>query len=755
MLFNLYSILEEDYMDYSEIQQQKEHRLAAIMFTDMHGFSKMMELDERSTLELLDYHNKTVFELVKKHNGNVIKTIGDAVLADFSSVVNAVSAAVEVQNAIYKYNIDQKGGKQLLIRIGIHIGDIWFLKDDALGEGINIASRLQSLAKPGRICVSRDVYNQIYNKLDLEIISLGRAKLKNIEKEIYAFEILTDFDNDSSSSPVLLDKETPSEEENKSKQEEIVENKAESALIKEIKSEIDQRKSKLQESENKLHLQNQQDNQKEGQDEQSGAMQFKVMDKKFSLETLLQKVPLKEELVLKGINKLKEKGFLKQNKNTGEYEFELFAESHSGTDKRRKRREYYKRRKERNSHSNQNDDTDDKKSSGEEFFESFGEEIGKEFGKLKKKKWWPFRKKTPQEYMAKLEKDTQTSDLVSHIAAYGGVNGFLMFINTYVAESGFPWWLIVASGWGIGLLNHIVDFFTKRKFLKQMKKQFNLSEEQFEILKKMHKQEEGIKGHITSYAGVGILLSVIYSVAPGADASGVFWPGIVLLSWGALGVLPHLASHFPKMNKLKRMFNEAAGAPITDESYEYAETDGQIQEIDEYQKIYNEAQKIKQNLLSQIEHASGIDKSWSEEVMPLLDNFLEQMRLLIERDNNIKSITDDFAKAPLEKEIIELKAKMANTQNQALKKEYEKSISLNEKQLDSLIELENQREIIFLRLNAALLSLKQLQIDLARMKGISYLSELTSFTSVKEKSKELSEYLHFLEESHEEVEKML
>ncbi|HOX92571.1 MAG TPA: adenylate/guanylate cyclase domain-containing protein, partial [Spirochaetales bacterium] len=178
--------------------EHKDYRLAAIMFTDIVGFSRMMGSDEAGTLQLLRYHNEVITEAAARRNGTVIKTIGDAFLVDFRSTVDALRCAMEIQDTFYVHN-KEAGAKTLLLRIGIHLGDIYFFENDALGEGINIASRLQGMARPGCICLSQDVYNQVLNKIEFRAEKLGKVSLKNITKEVHAYEIASsniEFDPD-------------------------------------------------------------------------------------------------------------------------------------------------------------------------------------------------------------------------------------------------------------------------------------------------------------------------------------------------------------------------------------------------------------------------------------------------------------------------------------------------------------------------------------------------------------------------------
>ena len=132
-------------------------RLAAIMFTDIVGFSRQMGADEARMLRLLDAHNQIIQHAVAAHHGTVIKTIGDAFLVDFPSVVNAVQCAQSIQGQIRTHNAGKAPNEQIHVRIGIHLGDIVQRDDDVFGDGVNIASRLQTLAEPDTICLSQRV----------------------------------------------------------------------------------------------------------------------------------------------------------------------------------------------------------------------------------------------------------------------------------------------------------------------------------------------------------------------------------------------------------------------------------------------------------------------------------------------------------------------------------------------------------------------------------------------------------------------
>ena len=166
-------------------------RLAAIMFTDIVGFSRQMGSNETRTLRLLDVHNQLIQQAVANHHGTVIKTIGDALLVDFPSVVHAVQCAQQIQVQFRTHNAEKEKTEQIHVRIGIHSGDIVQRDGDVFGDGVNIASRLQTLAAPDTICISDMVYRDVAKKLDLgTVVSLGKPKLKNIAEQFAVYALL-------------------------------------------------------------------------------------------------------------------------------------------------------------------------------------------------------------------------------------------------------------------------------------------------------------------------------------------------------------------------------------------------------------------------------------------------------------------------------------------------------------------------------------------------------------------------------------
>ncbi|MBV9086756.1 MAG: adenylate/guanylate cyclase domain-containing protein, partial [Acidobacteriaceae bacterium] len=169
--------------------QNLERKLATILSADVAGFSRLMAEDEEQTLKTFRAH-KAVFEsLVSMHKGRIFNTAGDAILAEFGSAVEAVRCATEIQAALETRNHQLPPERQVKFRIGVNLGDVMVQGDDLLGDGVNVAARLQTAAEPGGICISGSVYDQIRNKLSLAFNSLGEKSYKNIPVPIRTFSI--------------------------------------------------------------------------------------------------------------------------------------------------------------------------------------------------------------------------------------------------------------------------------------------------------------------------------------------------------------------------------------------------------------------------------------------------------------------------------------------------------------------------------------------------------------------------------------
>jgi class 3 adenylate cyclase/KaiC/GvpD/RAD55 family RecA-like ATPase len=175
-----------------------ERRLAAIMFTDMVGYTALAQLDERKALELLEIQRRLFEPICVKYHGRVVKTIGDGTLIEFPSALEAVLCAQAIQIEFRRYNTERKGQDEILLRVGIHLGDVIHDQNDVYGDAVNIASRIEPLAEPGGICVSEQVFGQVRGKINADLTRLPPQKLKNVQVPLEIYK-LTPLDESSSS----------------------------------------------------------------------------------------------------------------------------------------------------------------------------------------------------------------------------------------------------------------------------------------------------------------------------------------------------------------------------------------------------------------------------------------------------------------------------------------------------------------------------------------------------------------------------
>ncbi len=168
---------------------KEQRKLAAVMFTDMVGYSALTQKNEKLALELLEEHKRALRSVFPKYGGQEIKTIGDAFLVEFGSAVNAAQCAVEIQKKLHQRNESVKPERVVQIRIGLHVGDVVYKEKDVFGDGVNIASRIEPLAVPGGICVSEELVRfKIKSRSQSYDLEVASSKiLKHLLQSIKSF----------------------------------------------------------------------------------------------------------------------------------------------------------------------------------------------------------------------------------------------------------------------------------------------------------------------------------------------------------------------------------------------------------------------------------------------------------------------------------------------------------------------------------------------------------------------------------------
>ncbi len=169
----------------------QKSKLGAIMFTDIVGYSGMMEEDEEKTVAVIKEHNRILFPLIEGHQGELIDAIGDGLLVVFDSALSSCKCALDIQKGIDQYNSEEGNAGCFYIRIGIHLGDIRIEDNRLYGTGINIAARIEPLALPGGICISEDIHKQLIGKIHTGVTDMGYKTLKNIKQKVKVLRLHT------------------------------------------------------------------------------------------------------------------------------------------------------------------------------------------------------------------------------------------------------------------------------------------------------------------------------------------------------------------------------------------------------------------------------------------------------------------------------------------------------------------------------------------------------------------------------------
>lgn len=731
----------------------KEYRLACVMFTDIVGFSQMMETDEEGTLVLLDYHNKLIESHTKQHKGTVIKTIGDAYLVDFNSTVNAVKCAISIQNTLRDYN-RELGNKALVLRIGVHLGDIYFYENDALGEGINIASRLQSTCTPGKICISQDVYNLVANKIpDLQIREVGDVKLKNISREIHVWEIQTEGTGKTLQIESDAAKQHTRATSDAGMTDSSVPGGQEYILAADGSVDVQRLKSKI-------------------------IGQIKKLGKRLSSDQVRAWFGAKPPRGLdEALDALAERGFISK---TGSGAGSTSGMS-GGTGMDSAGRSSFNfefgsggRRQAGSSGSSSSNDwgwselKEATKEIGRELRDAFrqsrwfgetdpnapvplptarstGEREGVD--KRHERQWdrvlsaravqaendaevvEVYRKQTGRSFKQMLHSFRQ------HLGSYIFVNAMLVLIWA-LTGSAHPWPLYVLGGWGIGLVSHLGVVGRRKRENDDLQALPLQNRRQLKLLRKLHKLRESHFGGLV--AGLAVvpflfLVNLITSSFPWALIAGG------AISFSMFASLPAFKSkEFALLEDLN-----AEGVPtalLTSRKSNKLIASGIAAQATSSGPLHTEALRLQSVILEQL-RTFGDEKPLGEDFPPLLNDYVKQVGDLEQRSREITSIVAEFPKQSLQNDIENLKKQADQAGSAALKKEYSKSIKQIEKQLATYEDLGSQQKLIELRLGNSMNALRQIQIELVRMKsfGKDKASE-AAMRDLKEKSEQLSSF---------------
>jgi class 3 adenylate cyclase len=743
--------------------EQKDYRLAAIMYTGVAGFSRMMEADKTGTIELLAYHRELIKGIAESRHGTLVKTIGDALLVDFKNTAEALRSAMAVQDALYAHN-KENPGFPLLLRIGLHLGDIYFFENDALGEGINIAARLQAFARPGCICFSQDVYNLVVNKIEFKAEKLGQVSLKNTAKEIQAYEIATrnvefdpnrdkprpgydpgsDLDEGGAaeggrdgtavSSPAPRPSPAGAAGAAPVRPTRSYSEEGSRDLLSEIRRDILRdtkamgRRMTVEEARARYGFYGVEADEVIAAMVEQGLVARRGPGSSSSAEAGRDGVGGFDRAGLKSNIEAAVHGIVSEIERSA-------MKSMSAEDRERfaEKAEHYREKYHR--HAERYRERSERRRDREELKADLrGDGAGAEE-----------RARDFETYKSRIEDGCRRARaaLAGNLTSYLAVNAGLWFMNLSFAGHSFHWAAIVSAGWGIGLMSTIVGAKRSDAKLREIEAMPELSGEQLADYKKLNRMKDAMAQHASSSVMVPILLAVVNLLTSPA----FLWfliPSAAML----VGLLSHLAPHLAGKRRLERRILEGLGVKGGWRGvFKLKAKRASVAGLGPYAELYREAEAAKEAVDALL--ASGQAGPIEAELAPSLDQYLSQVRLLAQSANDIDRLVDGIPMADLAKDREALAAK-ESAAGASLKAEYRKSIEEIDRQESSYQELKEQSEVVRLRLGSSVNQLKQMRLDIARLQASPGAAGAAGVESLKRRTDELSRYIEDLRSGYAE-----
>ena len=331
-----------------------------------------------------------------------------------------------------------------------------------------------------------------------------------------------------------------------------------------------------------------------------------------------------------------------------------------------------------------------------------------------------------------------------HLSVFAGVNIFLLMIWG-ITGGGFPWFLIPAAGWAIGIANHLNVFVQRIKQSRELAAQPDLTNRETRLVSAMHSARTSFGSHLTTAVSVSLFFAIIHAITGGGFPWHLIPSGVL-----ALAVFIHYSNYGPKVRRMRRTITDWIRG-----RRRMGEVDGSSASAEELGErepaIIQEASAIRRAIIQQAAGAKTDGIDIGSDLETLLDTYVAQIRSLASKSADMDRLVAELPIVELEKDRATLVRRRTRAESDAVRLEYDKSIAEVDQQIASLKEVEQSREVIDLRLRSAMNLMKQLQIDLARAKGAT-ISNTSSFDLLRSKSDELSTYIRDLEAGYSELE---
>ncbi len=352
--------------------------------------------------------------------------------------------------------------------------------------------------------------------------------------------------------------------------------------------------------------------------------------------------------------------------------------------------------------------------------------------------------KVDEEYLEYRDKIFKSADkggarFRAHLIPWVAVNSFLVFLNLFTSP-GFPWAAFPAAAWGIGLVTHYASFFEQRRRKREFKTLPKLNGQQFRLLKKLQKKRKNFLLHFVSNAAVSGFLCMVNLIT----SPGFLW--FLIPSAGmAMGAAIHWSNILPDRKKLKKnliqaLNNEQAISSVTDDWPDKSRKPS----------LLKEAERIQTRIVTHLQDLEKKGHLLGEDIPGVLSNYINQIGVLTAKGQEIDQIMGEMPIDELQVDKDRLEKRLQNTDDSIMKIEYRKSIEDINRQLNSCKEMEKHQEIIALRTTSAINNLKQMQLDLVRMKSMGT-DEQPAFELLREKTEDFSIRLKDLTEGYEEL----